>query len=383
MVDNFYSDLEAKVPVPVPKLSKTSKPTIFDSCSEDQLDAIEAQLAETNDTTSLFAKDFRNYIIKAIMAALDSDGSTLEARIKRAGESMRVASRFHKTILRSGCSDAWDKFLKVLIKKCIEMMTKEGLTEGYITFKIFHPEMVTREIQPHFNFNGKAYSDDRWVEIVTSDFWKPYVRDIYFMSGFNRFWRTDIGEYLGEYQWSYFLESSLEAWLESEETDADDWFSLGQSYCMFAKKYNLKTSCWSNPWSRIILPNLDTHWEGSSREERYFMDTIRDYLTDCWCSDGYPFKQKNRVSIPVGYVVNYIVDLCNGKARVDLSDMKVGQFYGINYILNSGDKNSCVLRLVEIEEEDDWSTHIVGYVVGETGISRFNFNDIETIYESC
>lgn len=393
-VDRFYAELEALPDRPASSgFSKSKDPTFFDSCTDSQLDEIEAQLAESNDTTSLFAKQFKKYVVKAIQVGLDSDGSTLEARIRRAGESMRLSSQFHKTIMRWA---EWNKFRKVLIKKTIEMMN-EGLVEAYLTFKIYHPEMVTREIQPYFNFKGNAYSDDRWVEVVTNDFWKPYVKDVYFMSGFNRFWRTDIGEYLGEYQWSYFLESSLKDWLAHElPVDMNipigswsggggggvlcDWSTVGQNYCQFAKKYNFN-ACHRTPWTRVMLPDHD------SSEEYHFRDTVRNYLIDSWCASGAPFKQKDRewMEEEVDCVMNYITDLCNGKVGLDITDLNAGHFYGINYKLNSGGKKTYVLRLVKIEYTADWKTMIVGYVVGDNlpGITRFDFEDIETIYEAC
>ena len=364
MVDKFYKTLGEPEPQATGTVHKLRGSSIFDKCTEEQLNDALNELIKKSDTESYLYKQYRAFVVNSVKKELDSDGSTLEARITRAGESFRSVVKHNRFL-------AWDKlnfakFLRVFTYKCLELM-KDGLVEGYLAFKVFYPKMVSTEIQPYFNFKGKAYSDDRWVSIVTNDFWKPYVKDVYFMSGFNRFWRTDRGVYLGEYSWSHFLETLATEWLDSDYLDGSG--ELSESFCHHAKKYD---------WRFVSNSMFD-----NAVEENNFRSEVRAYLMDAWLYTGAPFKQKDRIWLEkdVDYVMKYVSSLCKGETPLDVSELEIGRFYGINYKAEEKMK-SCPMRLTEIGP-----LHIAGYVVGNVedadwGVTRLNLDNIETIYEA-
>lgn len=72
-----------------------------------------------------------------------------------------------------------------------------GITEAYLTFNMFFPEMCNREIQPYFNFkfkhhNIQVYTDDHWYELLDDPIFGTLSEPVYFLSGFNRMWREEI-----------------------------------------------------------------------------------------------------------------------------------------------------------------------------------------------
>lgn len=359
IVDKFYKTLGEPEPQATGAVRKLRGGSIFDKCTEEQLNDALNELIKNSDTESYLYKQYRAFVVNSVKKELDSDGSTLEARITRAGESFRSVVKHDRFL-------AWDKlnfekFLRVFTYKCLELM-QDGLVEGYLAFKVFNPKMVSIEIQPYFNFKGKAYSDDRWVSIVTDDFWKPYVKDVYFMSGFNRFWRTDRGVYLGEYSWSHFLETLATEWLDSDYLNGSG--ELSESFCHHAKKYD---------WKFVQYPE-------NSIED--FRSEVRGYLMDAWLYTGAPFKQKDRVWLEkdVDYIMKYVHKLCSGMIPLDVSELEIGRFYGINYKIDGcfvDNRISHVMRITEID-----SSHLSGYVIGSTGVTRVNLDNIETIYEA-
>jgi len=86
------------------------------------------------------------------------------------------------------------KFQLVVRDKMLEMCAK-GLSEGYLAFSVFFSNMCTREIQPWFNFSSSHYTDEHWYSLQHDPVLRPVAEQVYYMSGFNREWRAELGDW--------------------------------------------------------------------------------------------------------------------------------------------------------------------------------------------
>lgn len=83
----------------------------------------------------------------------------------------------------------WDSFQHNALKNKLLYLCQKGLSEAYLTFSLFFPEMCTREIQPTFNFKTIYYSDDHLDELRIDPVFGPLAKNMRYMSGYNKQWR--------------------------------------------------------------------------------------------------------------------------------------------------------------------------------------------------
>lgn len=82
----------------------------------------------------------------------------------------------------------WLGFLRTLYHKLLEFC-QNGISEAYLTFSLFFPEMCTREIQPVFNFKTIYYSDGHLDDLSDDPVFGPLAKKVRYMSGYNKLWR--------------------------------------------------------------------------------------------------------------------------------------------------------------------------------------------------
>lgn len=86
------------------------------------------------------------------------------------------------------------KFQLVMRDKLLQMCA-QGISEAYLAFSAFFSNMCTREIQPWFNFSSRHYTDEHWYSLQHDPVLRPVAEQVYYLSGFNRMWRAELGDW--------------------------------------------------------------------------------------------------------------------------------------------------------------------------------------------
>lgn len=85
--------------------------------------------------------------------------------------------------------------LQLVIRDKLLQMCAQGISEAYLGFSAFFSNMCTREIQPWFNFSSRHYTDEHWYSLQHDPVLRPVADQVYYLSGFNRMWRAELGDW--------------------------------------------------------------------------------------------------------------------------------------------------------------------------------------------
>jgi len=83
--------------------------------------------------------------------------------------------------------------LKHVIRDKTLELCAQGISEAFLAFSVFFPTLCTSEIQPWFNFSSLHYSDAHWYTLKDDRVLRPVAEQVYYLSGFNREWRAELG----------------------------------------------------------------------------------------------------------------------------------------------------------------------------------------------
>jgi hypothetical protein len=86
------------------------------------------------------------------------------------------------------------RFQLTMRDKLLELCT-QGVSEAYLAFSAFFSNMCTSEIQPWFNFSSHRYTDEHWYSLQHDPVLRPVAEQVYYLSGFNREWRAELGDW--------------------------------------------------------------------------------------------------------------------------------------------------------------------------------------------
>jgi len=86
------------------------------------------------------------------------------------------------------------RFQVVMHNKLLELCAK-GLSEAFLAYSVYFPSTCTVEIQPWFKFSSQYYTDEHWYTLKDDPVLRPVAEQVYYLSGFNREWRAELGDW--------------------------------------------------------------------------------------------------------------------------------------------------------------------------------------------